>query len=208
MPNKKGKVKNAIKEELKMKNRNLKHSDNWATPKEFYAELDKEFNFNFDPCPLNNDNKVWNGLNRAWKERNFINPPYSRKLKEAFVKKAIEESRKGKLCVMLLPVSTSTKLFHEVILPENPEIRFVFKRIKFCGINTKGEYVTTKAPMHDSMIVIFRNKKKIKYEKCHECGNVSIKGKENILNFARAADKYMEKGGLLIYEGEEEDDKI
>lgn len=36
-----------------MKNRNLIHSDNWATPKGFYDVLDKEFNFDHDPCPLN-----------------------------------------------------------------------------------------------------------------------------------------------------------
>ena len=86
---------------------------------------------------------------------NFVNPPYSRELKEKFVKKAIEESKKGKKCVMLLPVSTSTKLFHEHILPNQKEIRFIKGRIKFLGINTKGEYVTNKAPMHDSMIVVF-----------------------------------------------------
>jgi hypothetical protein len=48
---------------------------------------------------------------------NFINPPYSRKLKEAFIRKALEESKKGKTCVLLLPVSTSTAIFHDVILP-------------------------------------------------------------------------------------------
>ena len=69
--------------------------------------------------------------------------------------KAIEESKKGKLCVMLLPVSTSTKLFHEHIQPNAKEIRFVKGRIKFLGVNTKGEYVTNKSPMHDSMVVIF-----------------------------------------------------
>ena len=36
-----------------MKIRNLNHSDNWATPKEFYDKLNEEFNFDFDPCPLN-----------------------------------------------------------------------------------------------------------------------------------------------------------
>ena len=147
-----------------MKDRNLKHADDWATPKEFYDNLNNEFNFNFDPCPINHDISLWDGLKIEWKERNFINPPYSNKkesgyLKESFVKKAIEESKKGKLCVMLLPVSTSTKLFHNIILVEKPEIRFIFKRIKFCGINTFGEYVTTKAPMHDSMIVIFDGRK-------------------------------------------------
>ena len=88
-------------------------------------------------------------------KRNFVNPPYSRKLKEAFVKKAIDESKKGKLCVCLLPVSTSTKLFHDWIKPNAKEIRFIIGRIKFRGVNTKGERVTNKAGMHDSMVVIF-----------------------------------------------------
>ena len=61
----------------------------------------------------------------------------------------------GKLCVFLLPVSTSTKLFHNVILPENPEIRFLRGRVAFHGYNTKGEYSTKNKGMHDSMLVIF-----------------------------------------------------
>ncbi|MBK8396112.1 MAG: adenine methyltransferase [Leptospiraceae bacterium] len=140
-----------------MKDRNLQHSDNWSTPKDFYDTLNKEFNFDFDPCPLNLESVTSenDGLLIDWGKSNYINPPYSRELKESFVKKAITESKKGKLCVMLLPVSTSTKLFHEVILPEKPEIRFIKGRIKFCGVNTKGEFVTTKSPMHDSMLVIF-----------------------------------------------------
>lgn len=36
-----------------MKNRNGENSDNWATPPEFYNKLNSEFNFDFDPCPLN-----------------------------------------------------------------------------------------------------------------------------------------------------------
>jgi len=134
-----------------MKDRNQKHSDEWATPKAFYDELNAEFLFDFDPCPLNGTG----GLEREWGLRNFVNPPYSRKLKEAFVIKAIEQATKGRLCVMLLPVSTSTKLFHDYIKPNAKEIRFIRGRIRFLGTNTKGEYVTNKAPMHDSMIVVF-----------------------------------------------------
>ena len=59
-----------------MKNRNLKHSNNWETPKEFYDKLNKEFNFDFDPCPLNHDVSKWNGLEINWGGANFINPPY------------------------------------------------------------------------------------------------------------------------------------
>jgi hypothetical protein len=140
-----------------MKNRNLNHSDNWATPKEFYDKLNAEFAFDFDPCPLSKYEITpdKDGLLIEWGLRNYINPPYRRNLKEAFVLKAIEESKKGKLCVMLLPVSTSTKLFHDIILPNANEIRFIKGRIKFVGVNTKGELVNDKSPMHDSMIVIF-----------------------------------------------------
>jgi len=136
-----------------MKNRNLIHSDHWKTPLYFYSELNKEFNFTFDPCPLHSD---FDGLNISWKKRNFINPPYSRKLKELFILKALYESKKNKLCVLLIPVSTSTKIFHEVILPNAFEIRFIKGRINFEGVNSFGVSVKNKPPMHDSMIVIFK----------------------------------------------------
>lgn len=136
-----------------MKNRNLEHSDNWATPKDLYDKLNKKYNFDFDPCPLHSE---IDGLNIEWGNSNFVNPPYSRHLKEAFVKKAIDEMKiNGKSSVLLLPVSTSTKLFHDFILPNATKIEFLKGRVKFLGVNTKGEYVTDKAPMHDSMIVEF-----------------------------------------------------
>lgn len=153
-----------------MKNRNLSHSDNWATPDYFYKKLDEQYNFDFDPCPYNVGDLEFDGLQIEWGKVNFINPPYSQKLKEAFVIKAIEQSKKGKTCVMLLPVSTSTKLFHDLILPNKKEIIFIKKRISFIGINNKGQYVnwhlwSKQSPdtayhiknngMHDSMLVIF-----------------------------------------------------
>lgn len=144
-----------------MKNRNIKHSDNWATPKNLYDELDREFSFDFDPCPLMEGEipEDRDGLVMEWGVRNFINPPYSRKLKESFVKRAIKFSQEGRLCVMLLPVSTSTALFHDYIKPNADEIRFIRGRVKFEGINTFGERVSNKAGMHDSMIVVFDGRK-------------------------------------------------
>jgi hypothetical protein len=139
-----------------MKNRNLAVDDNWATPAEVYNELKAEFNFDFDPCPFQCDTNVFNGLTAQWGNSNFINPPYSRKLKEEFVKRAIEESHQGKTCVMLLPVSTSTTLFHDYIKPNAKEIRFVKRRIKFQKKDDQGNFFTPKnGGMHDSMIVIF-----------------------------------------------------
>ena len=60
-----------------MKNRNLswayKTSDNWKTPLSFYNTLDKEFNFDFDPCPYNELDLKFDGLNVEWGNRNFVN---------------------------------------------------------------------------------------------------------------------------------------
>jgi phage N-6-adenine-methyltransferase len=132
-----------------MKNRLVEH-DNWATPKEVYNQLDAEFHFDFDPCPLFSEQ---DGLLIKWGKSNFVNPPYSRKLKEGFIRKAFEESKKGNLCVMLLPVSTSTKIFHEIIYP-NAEIRFWKGRINFLANGIENEKY--KSGQMDSMIVIFK----------------------------------------------------
>jgi len=49
-----------------MKNRNLNHSDNWATPNYFYNILNAEFNFDFDPCPYNVGELEFDGLKVDW----------------------------------------------------------------------------------------------------------------------------------------------
>jgi len=145
-----------------MKNRNLNHSDDWATPDWLYDKLNTEFNFDFDPCPICFDGITpdKDGLLIDWGARNFINPPYSRKLKDSFVKKAIKVAGMGNLCVCLLPVSTSTALFHDYIQPNAADIRFLRGRVKFVGTNTFGEKVDNKAGMHDSMVVVFDGRRK------------------------------------------------
>lgn len=144
-----------------MKNRNLKVDDNWITPDWFYSKLNEEFRFDFDPCPYSEEliPPEKDGLLIEWGESNFINPPYRRYLKEAFVQRSLEMCQKGKLSVLLLPVSTSTKLFHRIIKPNASEIRFVEGRIKFQKKDADGILYTPKTGgMHDSMIVIFSPK--------------------------------------------------
>ena len=136
-----------------MKNRIQIH-DNWQTPKYILDQIREEFGEFFDPCPVNAE---FNGLEIDWKDVNYINPPYSLKMKTAFVKKAIEESKKGKVCIMLIPVSTSTKLFHDDILPNAEEIRFVKGRINFNGFDIQGSNGKKyQSGQMDSMVVIFR----------------------------------------------------
>jgi len=145
-----------------MKKIHINNDDNYATPPELYEELNKRFNFDFDPCPYNEGEIINDGLKIEWGKSNFVNPPYSKKLKEAFVLKGIEESKKGKTCVFLLPVSTSTKLFHEYIKPNAKKIEFVKWRIKFGKIDINGNFYIplnkngkTQSGTKDSMIVIF-----------------------------------------------------
>ena len=125
------------------KPKNPTPNNDWETPRYFYDPLHKKYRFDFDPCPIDWDgDPATDGLKIDWGKRNFVNPPYSLKLKTAFVMKALEESRKGKLCILLLPVSTSTDLFKLHIEPMvKGKINFLHKRLKFAGIDKKGRYV-------------------------------------------------------------------
>lgn len=130
-------------------------SDEWSTPEEIYNELDKEFNFNLDPCSTDDNHKTEdyytaadNGLLKSWGGRRvFCNPPYSN-ISE-WVKKAYYEAYKeDTLVVLLIPARTDTKYFQEYIYHRS-EIRFIKGRLKFG--NSKNS-----APF-PSMVVIFRS---------------------------------------------------
>ena len=80
----------------------------------------------FDPCPLMSKPLV-DGLSIDWRDRTFVNPPYSNPLK--WVEKAIKEMNKGNLVVMLLRVDTSTKWFAKLV-EANAKIMFIHGRLK------------------------------------------------------------------------------
>jgi site-specific DNA-methyltransferase (adenine-specific) len=120
-------------------------SDRWATPKAVYAALDREFKFDFDPCPLDGDGDGLAPLFCEWRgKRVFCNPPYGPGIGE-WLKRGLE----SQLAVYLIPARTDTKWFHEIVLPKANEIRFIKGRLKF------GEAING-APF-PSMIVIFKS---------------------------------------------------
>jgi hypothetical protein len=85
-------------------------NDNYETDAWLYNGL---FEGWFDPCPLNEDPEL-DGLGINWKERTFVNPPYSNPL--PWVKKAIEQARMGNSIVLLMKHDSSTewyRLLHE-----------------------------------------------------------------------------------------------
>ncbi|MCP4761115.1 MAG: adenine methyltransferase [archaeon] len=145
-----------------MRNIHINNDDNYATPPAFYQNLNKEFNFDFDPCPYAENEIIVDGLSIEWGQSNFVNPPYSQKLKEAFVIKGIQEMKKGKIVVFLIPVSTSTKLFHKYIKPKATRIDFIEGRIKFGKLDKEGNFYLplnkhgkTQSGTKDSMVVVF-----------------------------------------------------
>lgn len=93
----------------------------WLTPPDLYAELDAEFNFNFDPCPYPLP-AGFDGLTCEWGERNYVNPPFGsiihqgrKKGPTAWMRKSIEENRKGKLVVIVYPVDKWVLMMLEAV---------------------------------------------------------------------------------------------
>ena len=72
-------------------------SNEWATPQEFFDQLDKEFLFDIDVCATKENAKCkrWyekrdDGLSKSWDGKNvWCNPPYGREISK-WVKKASE----------------------------------------------------------------------------------------------------------------------
>jgi len=124
----------------------ISKSDDWATPKGVYDGLEQEFHFTDDPCPLHGIDSG-DGLLRDWGTVVFMNPPYSNP--SPWCEKAVIEMRRGKTVVGLLRGDTSTRWFHDWVLPY-AEIRFIKGRLKF---NDKGP-----APF-PSIIAIWRANK-------------------------------------------------
>jgi len=104
-------------------------SDNWATPETIYKQYVDELDY-FDPCPLNS---TFDGLQIEWKTKNFVNPPYS-KIKE-FVYKAMEEHKKGKEVILLIPARTDTKYFRKLV-NYGCDIVFITGRLHFNNSNS------------------------------------------------------------------------
>lgn len=130
-------------------------TDLWSTPQDFFDKLNKEFNFNLDPCSTHENAKcekhftiVEDGLKQNWGGHTvFCNPPYGRELRK-WVEKAYKESKKENTkVVMLIPARTDTSYFHDYIYGKAKEIRFIRGRLKF------GE--CKNAAPFPSMVIIF-----------------------------------------------------
>jgi hypothetical protein len=101
----------------------------WLTPRELYETLDAEFCFDFDPCPYPLP-AGFDGLTCEWGQSNYVNPPFGsiihqgkKKGPTAWVRKAIEEWKKGKRVVLVYPIDKWVLMLLKEILGENAKVR-------------------------------------------------------------------------------------
>jgi hypothetical protein len=98
---------------------NLKH---WLIPPEIYSKLNKEFGFDMDPCPCP---ATKDACEIDWGKCNWVNPPF-RKIDAinghgptAIARKAIEEQKKGKTSVLIMPVVS----YVDMLVASGAEVR-------------------------------------------------------------------------------------
>ena len=112
-----------------------KDNDIWATPPEYFEELNKVFNFTTDVCalPFNTKCKHFyspddDGLRQNWSGVCWMNPPFSETGK--WVEKAFRESKKGTVVIALLPAYIDTSWWHDFVHKKSDFI-VPTKRLKF-----------------------------------------------------------------------------
>ena len=127
-------------------------TDLWATPQEFFDDLDAEFRFETDVCASVGNakcehyfTKEQDGLAQQWTGVCWMNPPYGREIGR-WMRKAFESSQAGATVVCLVPARTDTAWWHDYAA--KGEVRFVRGRLKFGGHDNSAPF--------PSAVVIFK----------------------------------------------------
>jgi site-specific DNA-methyltransferase (adenine-specific) len=134
----------------------------WATPRDLFEALDREFHFTLDVCASAENAKVPqhlteedNALMLEWSGACYMNPPYAKM--EQWVRKAHLEACRGAVVVCLLPVRTDTSWWHEWVTKAR-EVRFIRGRVRFEG-------TTSSAPFASAVVVFDRPEERPFYHK-------------------------------------------
>lgn len=133
----------------------MKSGDEWYTPPEIIHTLGK---FDLDPASsieaynINRSaNKIYtkddDGLNREWKGRVFLNPPYSAPLLHQFLLKMGEHN----YGIALLFSKVGTKWFHDIVFANASAIKILYERIQFI----KPDGSRGKQPRNGSILVSY-----------------------------------------------------
>jgi len=123
-------------------------TDQWATPQHVFDEWDAKYHFDLDPAASSTNHKCDNwygldhpdinrrdGLSATWTASAvWLNPPYGRPIAD-WTKKAYDSNL---LTVLLLPVRTDTRWFHEYC--KQFEVTFIRGRLKFGNSKTSAPF--------------------------------------------------------------------
>jgi site-specific DNA-methyltransferase (adenine-specific) len=121
-------------------------SDEWSTPRDFFAKLNRHYQFTLDPCATPENatcplyfTKEQDGLAQDWgTHRVFCNPPYGRTIGE-WARKCFQASQGGALVVLFVPARTCTRWFHDYVQGK-AAIRFYRGRFKFGNAETSAPF--------------------------------------------------------------------
>ena len=136
-------------------------TDQWATPRDLFDELNRQHNFTLDVCASD-----WNykcnryftidddGLAQDWgQEVCWMNPPYGRTI-GLWMRKAAEAAELGATVVCLVPARTDTAWWHDYAM--RGQIEFIRGRVKF--VNESGR--SDPAPFPSAIVTL------------HPCGKI------------------------------------
>ena len=120
-------------------------TDEWATPKDFFDELNSIYGpFDVDVCANASNSKCavffdkeTDGLQQEWKGKCWMNPPYGRTISK-WMKKAYESAGNGTIVVCLVPARTDTKWWHDYAM--KGQVTFIRGRLKFGGSKNSAPF--------------------------------------------------------------------
>jgi len=129
-------------------------TDEWRTPPNFFAKLNRRYRFDLDPCATAENatcplyfTKEQDGLAQDWgTHRVFCNPPYGRKIGK-WARKCFEASQNGALVVLLVPARTDTRWFHDWVQGK-ADIEFISRRLRFGGAKMNAPFPSMLAVYH------------------------------------------------------------
>ncbi len=134
-------------------------SDEWSTPPDLYAVLDREFGFTLDVCATPDNAKAPafftlanSGLDQVWSGSCFMNPPYSKI--GAWMAKAHDAALAGALVVCLVPARTDTRWFWASAQPA--QVRFLPGRLKFGNGKNSAPFPSAVVVMFPGLPLLYR----------------------------------------------------
>jgi site-specific DNA-methyltransferase (adenine-specific) len=133
-------------------------TDEWPTPRDFFAKLNRHYQFTLDPCATPENatcplyfTKEQDGLAQDWgTHRVFCNPPLGRAL-GAWARKCFQASQGGALVALFVPARTCTRWFHDYVYGK-AAIRFYRGRFKFGNADTSAPFSSMLAVYGDDRL--------------------------------------------------------